>query len=89
MGQLVEDPEETPSARVIAELSAANTGFFRFALQMAQSHRDYFAAITQPNKAAVAMFKQEATESLQRQRDIEAADSITLDEYLAEYFEQT
>ena len=85
MQQLVEDPNETPSARIITELRAADTGFFRFALNMAESHRDYFASIAQPNRESMDLLQKEAQESLQRQSDIEASDSIDLDEYLSDY----
>ncbi len=87
MQTLVDDPNETPSARIIAELRAADTGFFRFALQMAESHRDYFASIAQPNEASMDMLRKEAEGSLQRQSDIEGSDTISLDEYLSDYFD--
>jgi len=86
MHALVDEPEATPSARIIAELKEANTGFFRFALEMARSHRDYFASIAQPDAVSSERFRKEAQESLQRQKDIEAADTIGLDEYLQQYF---
>jgi glutamate--cysteine ligase len=86
MQTLIDEPDATPSARIIAELQQANTGFFSFALEMARSHKDYFASITQPDDAANERFRQEALESLQRQKEIEAADTIGLDEYLKEYF---
>ncbi len=86
MLDLVDDPGLTPSARIIAELEKAQTGFFRFTLAMAESHRDYFASIAQPDAAASEQFRQEALESVQRQNEIEAADTIDLDEYLAQYF---
>lgn len=86
MQKLVDDPDMTPSARILAELEKAKTGFFRFTLAMAESHRDYFASIAQPDDAASENFRQEALESLQRQREIEEADSIDLDAYLAQYF---
>ena len=86
MQTLIDEPDATPSARIIAELQQANTGFFSFALEMARSHRDYFASITQPDDAVNERFRQEALESLQRQKEIEAADTIGLDEYLKEYF---
>ena len=86
MQKLIDDPDATPSARIIHELQDANTGFFDYALAMAQSHRDYFASITQPNDDARETFRLEAEESLRRQREIEASDAISLDEYLAEYF---
>jgi len=84
--ELVNDSGLTPSALIIAGLEEENTGFFRFALAMAKSHRDYFAATVQPDDAASEKFRREARESVQRQSEIEAADSIGLDEYLAQYF---
>ena len=84
--ELVDDSNLTPSALIISGLEEAHTGFFRFAFAMAKSHRDYFASTVQPDDAAGAMFRQEAEESLQRQHEIEAADSIDLDEYLTQYF---
>lgn len=87
MQSLVDNPAATPSAKIIEELKAADTGFFRFALKLAKSHRDYFAAIAQPNKDAMELLQKEAVDSQQRQRDIEAADNISLDEYLSGYFD--
>jgi glutamate--cysteine ligase len=84
--ELVDEPDLTPSAQIISGLKEANTGFFHFALAMAQSHRDYFASIARPDDVASEQFRREAEESLQRQHEIEAADSIDLDEYLTEYF---
>ena len=86
MRTLIEQPEMTPSARIIAELETANTGFFRYALAMARNHRDYFASIAQPADAASELLRKEAAESLQRQTEIEASDVIGLDEYLSQYF---
>jgi glutamate--cysteine ligase len=86
MQELVDNPDSTPSARIIAELEDGKIGFFRFALAVAEGHRDYFAAIAEPGDTAGEQFRQEADESLQRQRDIEAADSVSLDEYLRKYF---
>lgn len=86
MQDLVDDPDSTPSARIIAELEEASTSFFRFTLAMAKSHRDYFASIAQPDAAASEQFRQEAQDSLRRQREIEASDTIDIDQYLERYF---
>ena len=86
MQSLNANPDETPSARVLDELRTANCSFFELALATAQRHRDYFAAITPLSDARLAQFEQEAKESVLRQQDIEASDSISLDEYLARYF---
>ena len=86
MLKLVDDPDETPSARVLADLEETQTSFFEFALGLAKSHSDYFASITPLEEARRAVFEKEATESLTRQQAIEAADSVGLDEYLQRYF---
>ena len=86
MQELIGNPDATPSARIIEELSQSNSGFFAFALAMARSHKDYFAAIAKPDDAVNAEYHQEALDSLKRQADIEAEDTISLDEYLANYF---
>jgi len=86
MRAMVDDPSLTPSARVVHELEKNSTGFTQFALDMSIRHRDYFASIEAPNEHAMSGLKREAAESLLRQADIEAADAIGLDEYLASYF---
>ena len=88
MQTLVDTPEKTPSTRILDELQRADAGFFRFALALAESHRDYFASIAKPNAAATAEFDEEAKASIRRQAAIEAGDKISLDEYLARYFDQ-
>ncbi len=83
----IDDADETPSARIVEELRSNDDGFFHFALQMARRHRDYFASIAPLNKHILSEFGDEAADSHRRQRDIEAADVINLDEYLLQYFE--
>ncbi|MEL7185628.1 MAG: glutamate--cysteine ligase [Pseudomonadota bacterium] len=84
--ELADDADATPSARIIEELRGSGTGFFQFALAVSQRHRDYFASIAPINESAQAEFREEASASLRRQADIEAADSVSLDEYLEQYF---
>lgn len=86
MQKLVDDPDETPSARVLADLEETQTSFFEFALGLAKSHCDYFASITPLEEARRAVFEKEATDSLTRQQALETADSVGLDEYLQRYF---
>ena len=86
MQGLLDNPDETPSARIIAELKQSNTGFFTYALEIARSHKEYFDAIAKPNDAVNAEYHKEALDSLKRQADIEAQDSVSLDEYLENYF---
>lgn len=86
MEALVDDPDETPSARVLHTLREEKCSFFELALSMAQGHRDYFAAIAPLSVERQAQFAAEAEESIAKQQQIEASDSISLDEYLATYF---
>ena len=62
--------------------------FFRMAMNMSMAHRDRFAELELSN-AQREMLEQEATQSLSQQRAIEAADSMSFDEYLRRYFTQS
>lgn len=86
MRELVDEPDATPSARILEELRVGGTGFFDFALAMAEHHRDYFAAIEPLGEKSSAMLSGEAKTSLDRQSEIEAADNISLDDYLERWF---
>lgn len=87
MRELVSDPDATPSARILAELRQHGSSFFDFAFSVAESHRDYFASITPlPDERREAL-EREARESLDRQREVEAADELGFDEFLERYFE--
>ena len=83
---LVDEPEATPSSRILRELEDTGSSFFEFARGRAQCHRDYFASIAPLGRAPAAMLAEEAAASLQRQQDIEETDSISLDAYLERYF---
>ncbi len=86
---LLQDADCTPSARLLEELRVAGCGFFDFAMLAAQGHREYFRSITSLPVEREAEFADEARDSLMRQREIEQADVISLDEYLANYFSDT
>ncbi len=82
----VDDAASTLSARIVDELSSTGSSFFEFALGMAQRHRDYFATIEPLRESQASLLAAEAADSLERQREIEASDDISLDEYLERYF---
>jgi glutamate--cysteine ligase len=86
MQKLIDNPEVTPSARVLLELEEMRSSFFEYALLSSKSHGEYFASITPLNDARTTLFAKEAADSLARQRQIEGADEISLDEYLQRYF---
>jgi glutamate--cysteine ligase len=86
LGELLDDPTRTPSARLLQEVQDRGESFFQYAISMARSHRDYFASITEMSEQRHDEFSREAQASVERQRDIEAADSISFEDYLANYY---
>ncbi len=86
LAALIDDAEQTPSARLLNELHQRGDSFFEYAISMARSHRDYFASITPMSEQRHEEFLQEAKLSVERQREIEAGDSIGFEEYLAHYY---
>lgn len=81
------DPERTPSARMLAEMRERKEAFFFFALRMSERHRAFFAERPLAEEK-LRFFEEAARESLQRQHALEAADTISFDEYLRHYFAQ-
>ena len=86
MRELVDNPDATPSARVIEELTTANCSFFEFAMDMAEGHRRYFNSIEPLADKRRQALREEAASSIERQRDIENSDEISFDDYLDRYF---
>jgi glutamate--cysteine ligase len=80
----IEDPDRTPSARILASMRKARVPFFRFAMNQSILHKGFFVA-NPLNEEKVAYFESLAERSIRAQRDIEAADTESLDEYLARY----
>lgn len=83
---LVRDADATPSARVLEALRTGGTGFYHFAMESAVGHKSYFREIVALDDARREHFESEARQSLERQAAIEAADTLSFDEYLAKYF---
>jgi glutamate--cysteine ligase len=83
---LVDDPDATPSARVLDEMRQTGTGFFHFAMNCAKSHKEYFAALADLEDDRLKIYSDEAATSIERQKQIEAGDEVGFDEYLQQYF---
>jgi glutamate--cysteine ligase len=85
--EAVRDPERTPSARILAAMCEHEEGFYQFTQRISQQHQRYFLDL--PLDAAQARnFDATATGSLAEQQAIEAADRISFDEFLENYFAQ-
>lgn len=83
----LEDPSLTPSARMLVQMREAREGFYHFAMRMSRKHQRYFAAMAlDPEREA--FLADVAQRSLARQRQIEATDRLSFDEYLERYLAQ-
>jgi glutamate--cysteine ligase len=82
----VTDPDRTPSARLLRDLETEDEAFFYFAQRMSRTHRDYFRDLYPPNEAQLEVFAREAAESVEAQREVERADRIGFDEFVARWF---
>ncbi len=83
----VYDPDLTPSARMLAEMRERDEGFYHHAKRMSEHHYHYYKNHLLA-ESKVNFFKKSAAESIHRQQQIEAEDSISFDQYLTEYFDQ-
>ncbi len=81
----INDPELTPSARLLRELEETGQEFAEYGLETAQCYREYFSELGSDINQHVEMFAQEAQDSLVRQEEIETTDSISLDNYIQHY----
>lgn len=76
----------TPSAKILADMEKENITFFRFASNMSQKNRDYFTQY--PLDGKLDHYHALAEQSLQKQTEIEKSDTMSFDEYLADYYSQ-
>jgi glutamate--cysteine ligase len=84
----VADPEQTPSARVLAEMRAHGESFHAFARRQAEGHRRHLRKLQIPD-ARLAQLDQEVADSLARQEAVEAGDVVDFPTFLERYFGQT
>jgi glutamate--cysteine ligase len=83
----IANPDLTPSARVLRDMTAAGQSFHQHTLALAEQQRAYFAQ--RPLAAEQqALFRQMSEESLQAQAALERDQQVSFDEYLANYYAQ-
>lgn len=81
------DPALTPSAQILADMSAQSKPFFHFAMDLTEQHgRDFRGQALSPEQ--LDQYTQQSRHSLEQQLRIEAADSISFDQYLEQYYQQ-
>jgi glutamate--cysteine ligase len=81
------DPSNTPSARVLAEMKANKEAFFPFSMRYARQHHEYFDAF-ELNEDVQQLFENQTRTSIEQQTYLESSDTVSFDEYLANYFAQ-
>lgn len=81
----VRDPDLTPSARMLAEMRANGESFFELAWRLSEGHRQHFAGLDL-GADREALFDALSRDSIARQRQMEALDTMGFDEFLADYF---
>ncbi|MCC5947242.1 MAG: NAD(P)-binding domain-containing protein [Nitriliruptoraceae bacterium] len=83
----IRDPEQTPSARILRAMRDGPVPFFRFAMDASERHARHFR--DHPlDPASQSRFQEQSAESLRRQSEIEAADSMDFATYRQQYIEQ-
>ena len=83
--QAVEDPERTPSAALLRELRTGRQTLAAYGLELAGRTRDYFRSLAPELNRHRELLEAEAKASLAKQAQIEAADNVPFDAYLARY----
>ncbi len=81
----VDNPDATPSARILDKLENRQQSFFQFAMNQALAHRDHFLS-RQRCDDTNRRLEQLAAHSLTEQRHWEDAETQSFEDYLADYF---
>ncbi|HIL91334.1 MAG TPA: glutamate--cysteine ligase [Cycloclasticus sp.] len=79
--------ELTPSANVLDEMKKQGLPFFKFALQQANTHRDFFKK-SSFSSTQQQCFETAALQSIKEQTLLEQNDSLSFDAFLQQYFSQ-
>lgn len=81
----VNDYALLPSSRVMQAMEKYDGSFFKFAMAQSEKHKRYFSNCFIP-ETHFQQLEEMAAQSLNEQEAIEKADSISFDQYLANYF---
>jgi glutamate--cysteine ligase len=85
--EAIDNPEATPSARILSEMRSARESFHAHALRMSHQHAQGFRSRPLEGEKAAALAR-EAENSLAAQRHTEDSDTLSFDEFLVRYFSQ-
>ena len=82
-----EDPDNTPSAKVLQQMKEHNNTFFTFAMAQAESHENYFKNYPL-DPGEDTLLRREAANSHQSARQAEQDDTMDFESFLDNYFKQ-
>ena len=82
--QKLEDASLTPSAQVLTALDKTGLSYSQWILQKSREHKDFFSHSPLSSHESNDL-AQKAEVSLQKQQQLEAADKLTFDQFLAAY----
>lgn len=85
--QKIADPELTPSARILRDMTKNQQSFHAHALALANQHHNYFIERPLTNES-LDRFVAMSAASLQEQYALEQQQQLPFDEYLANYYAQ-
>ena len=71
--------------RLLNEMQQNNETYYRMAMRKAVEHREYFRS-QQLSPEVIEKYRQMAAQSLSEQKQIEAADTLSFDDFLAAYY---
>lgn len=83
----LEDAEHTPSARTLADLKSTGASFIEHALEIAARHHEYFMSLPL-DAERLSHFERLAERSLRDTEALEADQSLTFEDYLADFESQ-
>jgi len=87
MEERLANSDKTPSARIIEELRQQGLSYFHWSLAKSREHKAAILA-TPANTELEQAYDEMASTSLRDQQQIEAADDISFEQYIANYFAQ-
>lgn len=84
--ELVQNPDLTPSARVLDDIMSNDGSYYDFASRKSKEHRNYFLD-RQLETETQKKFELAAIESIQQQKQLEMSDTLDFNTFLQRYFD--
>ena len=84
----IEEPENTPSARILSEMIENKEEFSEFSMRLSIQHKEWFSKRPLDTETR-SKYEDIARRSIQQQHEVEKSDSLPFEQFLQNYFEQT